>query len=159
MSNQPPRAPRHHSHNPLGHHLHAPGSQAPPPKNDEDTPIDQLRAELGAQNLQFGIFKQQLTSQLGALVQAHQTLQQENTLLRDEVARLGNEATHQRAELATLRSAVHAAAAERQEDLLRADNMMQGMWGQIQNLWTELRAVDQKARSELFGWLSELDTN
>ncbi|RAH78216.1 hypothetical protein BO86DRAFT_458692 [Aspergillus japonicus CBS 114.51] len=160
MSSQPPRAPRHY---PQGQHLsrHAPTH---PQKNDEDTPIDQLRAELGAHNLQFGIFKQQLTSQLtallqsnNALIQTHQTLQQENTLLRDEVARLGREAAHQRAELATLRSAVHAAAGERQEDLLRADNIMQGMWGQIQNLWTELRAVDEKARSELFGWLRGSD--
>ncbi|PYH76681.1 hypothetical protein BO82DRAFT_406921 [Aspergillus uvarum CBS 121591] len=155
MSNQPPHAPRHHHQ---GQHLshHAPTH---PPKNDEDTPIDQLRAELGAQSLQFGIFKQQLTSQLtalvqnhNALIQAHKTLQQENKLLRDEVA-------HQRAELATLRSEVHAAVGEWKREIRWAGTFMQGMWDHIQKLWTELRTVDDRARSELFEWLSELDTN
>ncbi|OJJ99283.1 hypothetical protein ASPACDRAFT_43949 [Aspergillus aculeatus ATCC 16872] len=171
MSNQAPRAPRIHPHVPPSHQHALGGRTTKPPMSDEDTAVDTLRTELGSQNLQFGIFKQHMTSQLNSLIQhsstlfeAHRnleqenkTLQQANKLLRNEVARLSNEATRQRAELATLRTEMQTAAVERQEEILRAGATAQLMLSQVEDLWTALTSLDQKRRGEFLEWLDGMD--
>ncbi|RAK78722.1 uncharacterized protein BO72DRAFT_457758 [Aspergillus fijiensis CBS 313.89] len=173
MSNQAPRAPRIHPQVPPSHPHALGGRTTNPPRRDEDTAVDKLRTELGSHNLQFGIFKQQVTSQLNTLaqhnntlfeahsnlVQENKTLQQANKLLRNEIARLSNEATRQRAELATLRTEVQTAAVERQEEILRAGATAQLILSQIEDLWNALTSLDQKRRGEFLEWLEGMDVD